>query len=128
MVKQRIDGDGNVQVGKLEGDVIVDRLAPIMREDDPDVVHCPFNCGQLTWWNAPKCWNCGRPVLAYFEQQARQARKDAMNKRAALFGLAGAILIWGGSYLPSAISGMAIGAGAIAIIGFFICGTVADKM
>lgn len=128
MTRQRIDGDNNVQVGKLEGDVIVDRLAPIMREDDPDIVYCPFDCGQRTWWNAPECWNCGRPVLEYFNNQARAARKATLIKRAAILGTLGVAMLWGSSYLPNGISGMAMAVGIIAMIVAFASIQVADKL
>src|SRR5690606_26879863 len=82
MANQQIEGNNNVQVGRLDGDLIVEPPTPFMREDDPNVVPCPFQCGQRTWWNAPGCWNCGRPVLAFFQQQARNAQKERLTKAA----------------------------------------------
>ncbi|ECI5747489.1 hypothetical protein D5P88_15860 [Salmonella enterica subsp. enterica] len=128
MVKQKIEGNNNVQVGKMEGDVHIEHSAPIINPSDPDVVACPFKCGQLTWWNAPKCWNCGRPVLQYFEHQWRLSRKNTLTRRAIVLALMGFAMLFGGSYLPDGISGIIMVLGGFSLGAALLHGQAVDQL
>lgn len=74
-MKQTINGDDNVQVGTVEGPLIIDKRRPIFQHNDPNVVECPYGCGQQTWFNSDKCWNCDRPVAQYFIDEDREKRR-----------------------------------------------------
>ncbi|MCP3130045.1 hypothetical protein [Shewanella sp. KJ2020] len=84
MVKQKIEfGNNNIQISGVQGSVIIDKRRPHFLPNDPNVVDCPFHCGQQTWFNSDKCWNCDRPVAQYFEykeqlERQRQSRRFGM--------------------------------------------------
>jgi hypothetical protein len=128
MAKQTIDGDNNVQVGKVEGDIHVERSTPIINPSDPDVVACPFKCGQLTWWNAPKCWNCGRPVFQHFEHQRRSLRKKMLKRRGKILVLLGLVIIVVGNYLPNSIGDVAMWFGVFSLLGAYVQYKAAEQL
>lgn len=79
---------------------------PIMNPNDPNIVSCPFGCGQLTWWNANECWNCRRPVFEYFLSQKRKERKRKLEKHSILTAVIGfALFVVGFMYLLNVIIG-----------------------
>lgn len=108
MAKQTIDGDNNVQVGKVEGDLRLERRTPIMRKDDPNVVRCPFGCGQLTWYDAEECWNCTRRVKDHYVARERRALLETRNIQIAISGALSLALLLGGDYLPESWRGYTI--------------------
>lgn len=108
MAKQKIDGDNNVQVGKVEGDLRLERRTPIMRADDPNVVSCPYNCGQLTWYDAEECWNCTRRVKDYYIEQGRKALLETRNMQIAIAGALSFAVLFGSQYLPVSWRGYAM--------------------
>lgn len=104
-VHQHIDGEGNFVAGRdlvKQIDVHNEGRRPIFSPNDPNVVDCPFGCGQRTWFNAERCWNCDQPVSRYFNQiaqQERQQRWERLNFRmvitiAALATLGGISMMW----------------------------------
>lgn len=111
MAKQRIDGSHNVQVGKVEGDLNLERRAPIMREDDPNIVECPYGCGQLTWYDAEECWNCSRRVKDYFIEQGRKALLETRNMQIVVVGALALAVLYGSQYLPAGWKGYAVALG-----------------
>ena len=111
MAKQRIDGDNNVQIGKVEGNLKLERRAPIMRKDDPNVVDCPFGCGVKTWCNAEQCWNCTRRVKDHFIAQQRKARLETKQWQALISGAVAAALLFGFDHLPESLRGYALALG-----------------
>lgn len=115
MAKQRIDGSNNVQVGKVEGDLNLDRRAPIMREDDPNVVECPYGCGQLTWYDAEECWNCSRRVKDYFFEVGRKALLETRNAQIAVSGGVAIAILLGADFLPEGWKGYAMLVGLAAL-------------
>lgn len=115
MAKQKIDGDNNVQVGKVEGDLNLGRRAPIMREDDPNVVECPYKCGQLTWYDAEECWNCSRRVKDYFFEVGRKKLLDIRNTQAAVSGAVALAILLGADHLPDGWKGYAMLVGLAAL-------------
>lgn len=82
MVKQEIEGDNNIQISGVQGSVIIDKRRPHFLPNDPNVVDCPYHCGQQTWFNSDKCWNCDRPVEQYFLELARQKQREEFKNRA----------------------------------------------
>ncbi len=116
------------EVKQLEGDLVVERQRPFMRADDPNIVRCPFGCGELTWWNSHECWNCRRPVHQYFIDKHRQARREVLNNRALVASLIGVGLMLLASQLPSDLSLWAVlpGLGSWCFAG--ICGKAAENL
>lgn len=122
MAKQTIDGDNNVQVGTIEGDFRLERRAPIMREDDPNVVWCPYDCGQLTWYDSEQCWNCTRRVKDYFVEQGRKALLSEREKQITIAVAISAVVLFGAQHLPDSwrIYGICLGFGGLGIAGLLI--------
>lgn len=103
MAKQTIDGNHNVQVGKIEGDLKLERRAPIMREDDPNVVDCPYDCGQQTWYDAEECWNCSRRVKDYFIAVYYRGVLKTRKMQAGVSGAVAVAALFAFQYLPESL-------------------------
>lgn len=84
----------------VDGDVVVERSRPFMRHDDPNIVDCPYGCGERTWWNATECWNCRRPVFQYFQNLTRKAKKEKFERICLFSFLIGFGLFILGGQLP----------------------------
>lgn len=107
-MKQNIEGDNNIQISKVQGSVVIDKRRPHFLPNDPNVVDCPYHCGQQTWFNSDKCWNCDRPVGQYFLELARQKQREEFKNNTFRIGVtaiglsAGIYII--SPYLPENIS------------------------
>lgn len=87
MVKQKIEGDNNIQLGTVHGSVFIDKRRPHFLPNDPNVVDCPYKCGQKTWFNSDKCWNCDRPVAQYFEYQEKLEQQKKIKRFNMIFSI-----------------------------------------
>lgn len=112
MANQRIDGNNNVQVGHVGGDLVIgETLDP----NNPNLIECP-SCWQLTSRYAAPC-RCGFPVAEYFAAQARAQRKSKLVKRAAWLSVLGLPALFGSTQVSGTFGGplMWIGLGLLAL-------------
>lgn len=80
-MKQRIDGDGNVQIGYLDGDLKVIQ-AETLDPSNPNLVECP-SCWKIASRYASACPHCGANIAGHFEAIARKAERDRLTTMAA---------------------------------------------
>lgn len=82
-VNQYIKGIGHQIAGRdfiKQVDIHTQGRDPIFDPKDPNVIDCPFGCGQKTWYHAQTCRNCDQPVAQYFEYQ-EQLERQRQSKR-----------------------------------------------
>ena len=102
MMKQTIDGDGNIQIGTVNGNCLLTTPGlPAPDGRNPNMVYCPFGCGQVTCWCAPECKRCGGPVHRYFTEQALKSDREVRRVRGVVYFVAGPGLIGSILFLPS---------------------------
>lgn len=76
-MKQRIDGDGNVQIGRVDGDLQVIQAEPL-DPHNPNLVECP-SCWKIASRYARACPFCGYDIAGHFEAIARKAERERLN-------------------------------------------------
>tara|TARA_R110002033_G_scaffold17587_1_gene47669 strand:+ start:13859 stop:14257 length:399 start_codon:yes stop_codon:yes gene_type:complete len=108
MVNQKIDGDNNTQIGEVHGSLFIDKRRPHFLPNDPNVIDCPHNCGQQTWFTSEKCWNCDRSVKQHlldlaWQKQREQFKNKAFDGGVTAVGISIGIYIVS-PYLPESIS------------------------
>lgn len=103
MAKQRIDGDNNVQIGRIDGDLTIG-LDDALDPRNPNLIECP-SCWKLASRGASPCPRCGYPVAEHFAALERERqRMQAQNKATvcAVVFLA-CVMVTTVSWLPEAL-------------------------
>jgi len=118
----------HLEIERVDGDLVIERTRPNMRADDPDIVLCPFGCGELTWWNSDECWNCRRPVYAHFRYINRKQRQKKLYNRSGIFFFSGLGLMFIDVYLPINTHAMLTLAWVFFLLLSYICSKAADGM
>ncbi|MGE6436630.1 hypothetical protein [Shewanella baltica] len=83
IVNQYIKGIGHQIAGRdfiKQVDIHTQGRDPIFDPNDPNVIDCPFDCGQKTWRHAQSCRNCDQPVAQYFEYKEQLERQRQSNR------------------------------------------------
>lgn len=80
MAKQRIDGDNNVQVGRVDGDLTIGQDDPL-DPGNPNLVECP-SCWKLASRYASPCPRCGFPVAEHFAALVRERQRKQVQSKA----------------------------------------------
>ncbi|NMG45943.1 hypothetical protein GPA22_19685 [Aromatoleum toluvorans] len=112
MANQRIDGNNNVQVGHVGGDLVIGES---FDPHNPNLIACP-SCWKLTSRYAAPC-RCGFQVAAHFAALARRERKEKLIKRAVLLSVVGLPALLGSTHIASTFGGplMWVGLGLLAL-------------
>lgn len=116
MAKQRIDGDHNVQVGRIDGDLTIGPDDPL-DPGNPNLIECP-SCWKLASRFATPCPRCGYNIRAHFAAiELEERRKQALRKAgvcAAFFVVSG--LLTSMSWFPESLKGPFAVASLIAVL------------
>lgn len=80
MAKQRIDGNNNVQVGRIDGDLTIGQDDPLDPRN-PNLIECP-SCWKLASRGASPCPRCGYPVAEHFAALERERQRKHIQSKA----------------------------------------------
>ncbi|MDD5297541.1 MAG: hypothetical protein PHU46_11575 [Rhodocyclaceae bacterium] len=124
MVKQRIDGNDNIQVGRVEGDLTIGPDDPL-DPDNPNLVECP-SCWKLASRSASPCPRCGYNIAGHFAALVQVERDKAAqrNMMLAFMFFMGAGLLIGLSWFPESLKGPLAFA---ALAGLFVAASSAGR-
>lgn len=128
MAKQRIDGDGNIQVARVEGDLSIVQDEPF-DPDNPNLTDCP-SCWKPASRYASLCPRCGYNIVGHFAALEREERRNLVFARAKVCGLlaVGLIVLLNLPWLPASWKGyLSIAAMACAFCGIAL-GSAAEKL
>ncbi|WP_306604522.1 hypothetical protein [Azonexus sp.] len=84
-MKQRIDGDNNIQVGRVDGDLTIGQDDPF-DPNNPNLTDCP-SCWKPASRFAAQCPKCGYNIAGHFAALAREARCKELVGRAQVCGV-----------------------------------------
>lgn len=79
-MNQRIDGNGNIQIGRVAGDLRIEPQ-PYLDPNNPNIAPCPC-CGNLASRIAPLCPVCSYPILDVFINNEKIERKKSLYSKA----------------------------------------------
>lgn len=128
MAKQKIEGNGNVQVNRVNGDLYLVQV-DALDTNNPNLIECP-SCWKLASHVARGCPHCGYDVREHFERLAIEAERKRLNEGAMLFGglLVVSSVLFGVSWLPDTLKTFAAYAGMIGLVGAYACMTHAERL
>lgn len=127
-MNQKIDGDNNIQVGRVDGALNIGSDDPL-DPNNPNLIECP-SCWKLASRAASPCPRCGYNILAHFAAIEREERRKLVIGRAVLCGVVfiGAGILSGVSWLPQSLKGtFAFAAVGAALMGAAFL-SAADKL
>lgn len=104
-MSQKIEGDNNIQVGRVEGSLHVAQ-EEAFDPNNPNLIDCP-SCWKPVSRAATSCPRCGFPVAAHFAALV-QAERDKAAQRNVMFAFLffiGAGLLVGMSWFPDSLKG-----------------------
>lgn len=105
MVKQRIDGNNNVQVGHVDGNLTISPDDPL-DSSNPNLIQCP-SCWKLASRWARPCPRCGYDIAGHFAALEREERRTRAMWVAGVctvvFVLGGVLM--GTSWFPESLRG-----------------------
>lgn len=128
MAKQEIDGNNNLQVGHVGGDLTIGQGAQL-DPANPNLIECP-SCSELASRYARPCPRCGYDIVGHFAALALEKRRKRVMKIAASFGAA--LLVFGmlmnASWLPSSLRNVVSVLTFLAMLGTAASISVMDKL
>jgi len=102
-MNQRIDGNNNIQVGRVHGPLNIGPDDPL-DPDNPNLIECP-SCWKLASREAAPCPKCGFPIREHFIVLERKARRQRALEKAAVCAAVcfGAVVLLSMSWCPEVL-------------------------
>lgn len=127
-MNQKIDGDNNIQVGRIDGSLNIGQEDPL-DPGNPNLIECP-SCWKLASRYASPCPRCGYNIVGHFSALEREERRKLILNRAVVCGVVfvGAGILTSMSWMPQSIKGtLAVAAFVAALFGLALL-SAADKL